>query len=899
MRFAVGTKLNHYEIIGPLGAGGMGEVYRARDTRLNREVAIKVMPPSFANDRERLARFELEARTTSALNHPNILTVYDVGNHEESPYIVAELLEGEELRDQLNHGVIGPRKAIEYATQIASGLAAAHAKGIVHRDLKPENIFITADGRAKILDFGLAKLRPHSQAVSAGSDVQTEEAITYPGVVMGTVGYMSPEQVRGQEADHRSDIFSFGAILHEMLTGRRAFLRETMAETMTAILREEPEEITQLNSKLPLQLERIVKRCLEKKPEHRFHSAHDLAFALDALSTPSGSRLEGDAASAAGKIGPVSHRRGREKWWIVGTALAALVAVGVSWAYLTRGPAEDGRLMRFSILPPENSSFGQIALSPDGRYLAFNAVGGGMMQLWVRTLDTTEAKLLPGTQDAAFPFWSPDSRFIGFFAGGALKKIEATGGPVQTLCQADVPLGGAWSRDGVILFAQMPLGLMRVAATGGAVTQVTNIDRSRQEFSQWYPTFLPDGRHFLFSISSEVKETRGIYIGSLDSNTKRRLLDEGSIVKYVPQVPGAVDSGAGWLVYGRDRGLLAQPFDARRLELTGEPVTVSDKVGSDAISFLSYNFSVSDSGVLVFDPSLNQRRQYRWVDRGGQRIKSLEITPGIFQLWLSPDEKRFVADRPDANAGTYDLWLYDASGVNAARFTFDPQHDISPVWSPDGRRIVWASAKDGVEDLYQKAASLSGDATPLLKSHHTKLPTDWSQDGRFIIYTEVDPKTKSDVWALPVTGNSESNPFHVVRSEANEGAGTISPDGRWLAYASDESGRYEVYVQKFPGGGGKRQVSTGGGDDQRWRRDGKELFYHAANGKLMAVTVKSSESLEMGEAVSLFEFRSGTVPGFGSYAVTADGKRFLIDELDAAPNAPLTVVVNWTAKAKR
>ena len=896
MKIGRGARLGHYEVVSSLGAGGMGEVYRARDTRLNREVAIKVLPASCANDEDRLLRFEQEARAISALNHSNILTIYDIGAHEGSPYIVAELLEGEELRRHLNDGAIPQRKAIDYARQIASGLAAAHSKAIVHRDLKPENIFIITDGRVKILDFGLAKLKPTKLAAGVSSEAATLNAITDPGTVMGTVGYMSPEQVRGQDADHRSDIFSFGVVLYEMLSGRRAFHGESAAETMAAIVKDDPTDLSEINNRVPAQLERIVRRCLEKKPERRFQSSHDLAFALEALSTTSGSRLETASASAE-TIRTASHSIGREKLWIAVTALAVLVALGVSWAYFTRKPLADARVMKFSILPPENSSFGQMAVSPDGRYLVFTAVAGGMMQLWVRALDATEAKPLSGTQDAVFPFWSPDSRYVGFFAGGALKKIEVTGGPVQTLCEVEVPLGGTWSRNGVILFAQVPLGLLRVAATGGEVTQVTTNDRSRQEFSLWYPTFLPDGRHFLYSISSEVKETRGVYLGSLDGKTKRRLLDESSVIKYVAD--GAA-RGAGWVVYGRDGALLARPFDADRLELSGEPFAVSDKVGNDLISFLSYNFSVSDNGVLVFDPSLNrQRRQYRWVDRGGRQIKSLEVTPGIFQLSLSPDEKRFVADRIDQKTGTYDLWLYDVSGANAARFTFDPQHDISPVWSPDGNRIVWASAHDGIESLYQKAASMAGEATLLLKSDHTKLPTDWSRDGRFIIYAEIDPKTKSDVWALPVTGNGESSPFQVVRSDANEGEGTISPDGQWLAYASDASGRYEVYVQRFPGGSDKRQVSTAGGDNPRWRRDGKELFYYAANGKLMAAPVKSGESFEISAAVPLFEFRSGTVPGFVPYAVTGDGQRFLIDSMEAEPNAPLTVVVNWTANVKR
>ena len=910
MKIAAGVKFSHYEISAPLGAGGMGEVWRARDTRLDREVAIKVLPASFANDADRLRRFEQEARATSATNHPNILTVYDIGNHEGAPYIVEELLDGEELRARLNEGAIPPRNATEYARQIAEGLAAAHAKGIVHRDLKPENIFVTTDGRLKILDFGLAKLRPQP-ATQAGSEIETQKLITDPGTVMGTVGYMSPEQVRGQEADTRADIFSFGVILYEMLSGRRAFNGESAIEVMNAILKEDPPELGEWDVKITPGLEKIVRRCLEKKPEQRFHSAHDLGYALEALSSSSGARPESQpesrpesqfdtqaAAPVATKGTGPSHLFGslRLAWAIA--ALLSIVTLGVIWAYFTRQPTADARLMKFSILPPEKSSFGQIAVSPDGRHLAFTAVTGGKNQLWARAFDATGAKPLPGTQDAFFPFWSPDSRFIGFFANGWLKKIEATGGPVQTLCEVDIPMGAAWSRDGVILFAQVPLGLLRISATGGEVTQVTTYDKSRQEFPHCYPRWLPDGRHFLYSISSELKEMRGLYVGSLDGAVKRRLLDAGPVIAYMPAVPGDPADGDGWLVFVRDGTLLAQRFDARRLAFTGDPFSLSDKVGSDLFFTNFSTFTVSDNGVLVFDPSPNrQRRQYLFVDRSGRPTKSLDVVAGIFQFWLSPDEKRFIADCVDPQIGTYDLWMYDVADAHAARFTFDPQHDYNPVWSPDGSRIVWASNQDA---LYQKAANLAGDKTLLLKSDSTKFPTDWSQDGRFIIYSQIDPKTKSDVWFLPASGSGEVKPFPVLQTDANESAGTLSLDGRWLAYSSDVSGRLEVYVQGYPGGGGKRQISTGGGDIPRWRRDGRELFYYTGDGKLMAAPVKSGENFETGAAVSLFEFRAGTVQSFAPYAVTADGQRFLINAVvETAPSAPLTVVVNWAAGMKK
>jgi Tol biopolymer transport system component len=590
--------------------------------------------------------------------------------------------------------------------------------------------------------------------------------------------------------------------------------------------------------------------------------------------------------------------------WAVAAALL-LAALGFAWAYFTRQPiTNDARVMKFSILPPEKSSFGQIAVSPDGRHLAFTAATGGNVQLWVRPLDSTEARKLAGTQGASLPFWSPDSRFIGFFADSRLKKIEITGGPVQTMCDVRSPSGGAWSHDGVILFGQLPFGLFRTPATGGEVTQVTNPDKSRQEIFHHDPTFLPDGRHFLYSIQSGQKETRGVYLGSLDSTVKQRLLDDSTRIKYVAAVTGETASGAGWLVFGRNGALLARPFDVRRLEFTGDPFTLSDKVGIDLIYVSLFTFSVSDNGVLVFDPSANrQRRQYLWKDRRGQLINSLDVPAGILQHWLSPDEERFIADRADLQTGTFDLWLYDVSGGKPPqRFTSDPASDFCPVWSPDGSRIVWASNRDSViTNLYQKAANLAGEESLLWKSNYSKIPTDWSRDGRFIIYHQSDPKTKFDVWVLPATGSGEAKPFLVVQMDADEVAGTLSPDGRWLAYASDASGRFEVWAQSFPGGSSKRQVSTSGGNHPRWRQDGRELFYYAADGKLMAAPVRSGESFKVDAAFPLFEFRAETLYAmFAPYAVTRDGQRFLINAVvDVEPNAPLTVVVNWAAGVKR
>src|SRR5262245_17957054 len=903
-----GQGIGAYKILALLGRGGMGVVYRARDERLRREVAIKVLPASFAHDADRLRRFEQEAHATSALNHPNILTIYDIGAAAPelggAPFIVTELLEGEELRAQLESGALPARSALEYALQITQGLAAAHEKGIVHRDLKPENLFVTKDGRVKILDFGLAKLRPPQPGVG-DTDATTQKRLTHPGVVMGTAGYMSPEQVRGQETDHRSDIFAFGLILYEMLSGQRAFRGASAIEVMNAILKEEPAELGETNPKIRPQIEKLVRRCLEKKPERRFQTASDLGFALESLSTPSGARPDSplDTATASSLM---SESRRNLRWlgqarqaWIM--ALALLVGMlGFAWAYFTRRPVvNDVREMKYFILPPDRSSFVGAAVSPDGRHLAFTAATGGKVQLWVQALNSTEARALPGTQGAREPFWSPDSRFIGFFADSRLKKIEVTSGLVQPLFATRIPLGGAWNRSGMILFGQSESGLLLISETGGEVTQVTTPDNSRQEIAHGSPTFLPDGRHFLYTIMSGQKETRGVYLGSLDGRLKRRLLDDFTPVKYIAAVPGDTAGGAGWALFGRDGALLVRPFDPSRLDFSGEPFSLSVKLVRDPYGFI-LPFSLSDNGVVVFDSSFEQRLrfQYRWVDRRGQTINTLDVPTGFFHHCLSPDEKRFIAERYDPRTSTYDLWLCDVSGGNPVRFTFDPAIDYSPVWAPNGS-IVWASTRDGAINLYQKAASGAGEDMLLLKSEHPKFPTDWSRNGQYIFYQQLDPKTTSDMWVLPMTGSDKGKPFRVLGTEATETAGTLSPNGRWLAYTSDVSGIFEVYVQSFPGGSGKRQVSNGGGVGPRWRNDGTELFYYAGDGKLMAASVRSGESLETSGPVPLFEFRAAGI-GFASYAVTADGQRFLIKEVvDTEPKAPLTVVVNWAAGVKK
>jgi len=900
MTFAIGTWVGPYEILSPLGAGGMGEVYRGRDTRLNREVAIKVLPASFSNDADRFTRFEQEGRATSALNHPNILTVHDFGTHDGSPYLVAELLEGENLRAQLNEGAIAYRKAIDYAQQIASGLAAAHAKNIVHRDLKPENIFIVADGRVKILDFGLAKLRPQ-RVESADSGVATQKAITDPNTVMGTVGYMSPEQVRGQAADHRSDLFSFGVILSEMLSGRRAFTGDSAVEVMNAILKEEPQDLAETNVKVSPALDRIVRRCLEKKPEQRFQSTSDLCFAIEALSMPSGSRLDTAAAlPVVTERTPAARLFGNERlaWIVAGiTVLALLASLPFTIQHLRRAPVE-ARAMRFTIPLPEKvilgglAPFWQVSVSPDGRYLAFVAASEGRTKLWVRSLDSVVAQPLAGTEGAfpqSPPFWSPDSRSIGFFAGGNLRRVEVTGGSPQTICQASQGRGGTWNRDGVIVFANIESStLYHVSAAGGVPTPMTSLDPSGQEDTHRAPSFLPDGRHFLYFVRSAQPEREGIYVGSLDQKESKLLVRSETGALYAPP---------GYLLFVREETLYTQPFDADRLQVTGDPLPVAGQM-RHSINRLA-EFSVSDNGVLVYGHGGGAASgQLTWFDRGGKQLEASGAPGTYYHLELSPDEKRVAVEVIEPQTGVGDIWVFDLSRGSRSRLTSDPEWDYNPLWSPDGGRVAFASSRVAARGIYQKLASGAGSDELLFKVYPV-FPTDWSRDGRFIVYQTSDPKTRADLWVLRLSGERQPRPF--LQTEFSETQGRLSPDGRWMAYTSNESGNPEVYVQSFPASGAKSKVSTAGGAQPRWRADGKELFYLAADRRLMSVEVKWGAGFEAGVPKALFEapIPAGQLTRY-HYAVTADGQRFLIiTPVGDAALQPLTVVVNWTAELKR
>ena len=952
MSLALGARLGPYEIVGPLGSGGMGEVYRARDPRLGRDVAIKVLPAAFSADPERLQRFEQEARAAAALNHPNILAVHDIGSYNNSPYIVSELLEGETLRSRLpslrveresasaereGAGVGSPRplrkdgealpvrKAVEYAVQIAHGLAAAHEKGIVHRDLKPENIFVTSDGRVKILDFGLAKLTQAEPALADASALPTTPPDTLPGVVLGTIGYMSPEQVRGLTADHRADIFAFGAVLYEMLSGRRAFRGETTIEAMTAILRDDPPDLPAAERHIPPLLERIVDRCLEKNPSSRFKSADDLAFALEALSSQS----ERSEVSAAVATIPVRRSVRRWVWTFAAASAISFTALAVgSVLYLRHAPA-DTRSYRSSILPSPGVSLtkfltpnARFALSPDGRRLAFvGAETGGVTRLWVQSLDGLAGQPLAGTEGAVMPFWSPDSRFIGFLAGGKVKRIDATGGPPLTLADANPNPGATWNRDGTILFASFGPGnpIRRVSASGGAPSPATTLDADTGETQHWFPFFLPDGRHFLYlavgSKTAGPTSSNGIYATALDSNERKLLVPGGSSAMYAE----------GYLLFLREQTLMAQPFDVERLELTGNAGPIAERVTIGGATGMAGGFSVSETGVLAYQTgsvevggAAGLLTQLAWFDRSGKQIGVLGDQARSGDLELAPDGRRLAVSLFDRARRGRDIWLFDIARGLRTRFTFDPADELAPVWSPDGRRVVFNARRKGHLDLYQKASSGAGAEEELLADGLDKTPLGWSPDGRFILFVAVAPKTGLDLWVLPLFGGRK--PFPFLQTPFNEVPGRFSPDGRWIAYASNESGRNEVYVAPFPGlggtpsaaaalgtPGGKWQVSTAGGNWPRWRRDGKEIFYLAPDNlapdnKLMAAAASGQGSaFEVGAVRPLFETRAiANANQRYPYDVSADGQRFLVNTLaEETTSAPITLVVNWPALVKK
>jgi eukaryotic-like serine/threonine-protein kinase len=894
MSLSVGTRLGPYEILALIGAGGMGEVYRARDTRLGRTVAIKILPSLNANLKARFAR---EANVIASISHRNICTLYDVGQQGAIDYLVMEHLEGQTLAARLEHGPLKFPDVLKYATEIAEGLDAAHRAGVIHRDLKPANIMLTSGG-AKLLDFGVAKLRlSDTSELAAISTVADSPPLTRCGTIIGTPQYMAPEQLEGKEADARSDLFALGAILYEMVTGRKAFQGGSPASLIAAIMSAEP-AIAELEKLSPPGFDNLVRTCLIKSPDDRRQTAHDVVLDLQWIA-----KRSADSIVAS----PARDRR----WpWIAAGIVLVSVTAGMT-RYLTTNNSSQPSI-RVSILPPENEepvSFP--AISPDGSRLVFCArLNSGEPILWIRALSASTFVLIPGTEGARDPFWSPDSRSIGFFANGKLKTVgaELGAGPpsVQTLADAPQPRGGTWSPDGTIVFARnIEDGLYRVPASGGDVTAVTTLDRRKLENSHRWPQFFPDGRHLLF-LSRSASVDQGIYAGTPGSSYWKLLLRTplNALVVSAPKRAAPWDvmrGGRGYLIFMREQTALAQPFDLVRLELTGEPSPIAEAVGTDINRGM---FSVSTNSTLAYRSRTDDLR-FGWFDRTGRLLEALESAAGEYPR-LSADSKHIAFDRVDAQSVAGDIWIDDVSRGIATRLTFHPAYDWTPVWAPDGTRVAFASNRDGAMDLYTKSIRAAESEQQVFKSAKRKIPTDWcrSQEGEFLVFQQEDAATGWDLWALPMAG--DRRPFPILASRFNETQGAVSPDGKWLAYRSDETGSDQVYIQPFTkltstgvnshGSIGKVRLSANGGVQPRWQGDGKQLFYVGSDRRMMSVRIRTVPSFEAAMAVPLF---TTTIPAlYQGYDVTLDGSRFLAPVSGDQRPAPLTLLLNWTHALK-
>ena len=893
MPLSAGTKLGSYEIVAQIGAGGMGEVYKARDTKLKRDVALKVLPEAFAGDSDRMARFQREAEVLAALNHPNIATIYGLEHSNGTHALAMELVPGETLADGTKReGALPVEEALKIAVQIAEALEAAHEKGIIHRDLKPANVKVTPEGKVKVLDFGLAKAFTGDTSTEDMSNSPTlSMAATMAGTILGTAAYMSPEQAKGKPVDRRADIWAFGVVFVEMLTGKQLYTGETAQETLAlVIMKEVPHD--KLPSNTPAAIRILLRRCLEKDPRQRLRDIGEARIAIERV---------GEAPAETVAPAPTAQRR-RPFGWIAAPVLLLALA-GLSFVHFREVPPAPAGVMRFQIPIKAGLSF---ALSPDGRQLAFSAPGAdGLPKLWVRALDSLTPRELPVSDltnaDTPF-FWSPDSRYLTYDGGGKLRKIDISGGPPQTVCDiGGSAVGGSWNNDGVIIFGQSPGVIMRVSANGGPAIPLTVLDSSRSETQHVLPWFLPDGKHFLYHRTSSKPEDNGIYIGSLDAkpekqNTKPLLTtDVGAI--YAPSLTAETgDPGPGQLLFLRDGALMAQPFDARQLELSGEATAVAEQVGS----FRDFGFFSAGNGKLIYKTgggTAGGSNQITWFDRQGKVLGAAGEAGNYSDMALSPDGTRAVVNRFDSQNGKVALWLVDFSRGTTTRFNFDSFDAVDPIWSSDGSGIIFGSDRNGAFDIYEKSASGAGDEELLLKSSENKDVDGVTHDGRFLLYG-----SKGDLWALPLTGDRE--PFLFLHTEFKESEARFSPDDHWVAYVSDESGQAEIYVRKFSpdsetNGGGKWQVSYGGGRSPSWGAHGKELYYLTPDGKLMAIEVGTVGGFQARTPRLLFQVPPQPVSADPkSYSV--DGKRFLfLAPVEQTTQAPFTLVMNWQAELKK
>jgi eukaryotic-like serine/threonine-protein kinase len=892
MALTSGTKLGPYEIQSVLGAGGMGEVYRARDTRLDRSVAVKVLAGHLSSSPELKQRMEREARAISSLNHPHICRLYDIGSQNGTDYLVMEFLEGETLAEKLRKGPLPLAEIYKIGIAVAEALAAAHKSGIVHRDLKPGNIMLT-EGGAKLMDFGLAK--PLGMPPSAGSGSAPSftaaatlsgpsplSPLTTAGSVIGTIQYMSPEQIEGKEADARSDIFAFGAVLYEMVASKRPFSGKSQISLASSILESDPEPVTKIKPQTPAAFEHVIQTCLQKNPEDRYLAAHDIKLELQWIAADRSALVPPPE-----KILHATPLRARAGWAV---ALLVVIALAAAAGFFFRRPAQSAQAIRTVIDPPEKTklnlvgdSAGPPVLSPDGSTLAFTTTGAdGKTSVWVRPMNLLDARMLTGTEGATFPFWSPDSRSLGFFADGKLKTIDLNGGSAQMIADAPFGRGGAWGASGVILFSPLTQSpLVGVSASGGTPVPVTKVDTVLHTSHRW-PFFLPDGKHFLY-VAINHDPSKGtndaVYYASLDGRENRELLRSQSNVVYA----------SGYLLFARGDQLMGQPFNPDTGTLSGEPQSVAKGVAND-ISTWHMDASASADGLLVFASGGTGDWQLLWMDRSGRQIGTVtDKLTNLRNMRISPQGDRIAIEM---DAGVDDIWVLDVARGIKTRLTFGPVTNAYPVWSPDGKWIAFTSDREGYSEVFRKPSDGSGAEELLLKESALHIPADWSRDGKYLIYSRGTSPADSEIWAVLLEGERKS--WQVLPHGFD---GHLSPDGRWLAYASLESGGPQVYVVPFRGGHGKWQVSANGGQEPQWSKDGKELYYFDESNNLSAVPVKEvGGALQFGAAQTIVT--SWASPNI-LYDVAPDGKKFLLDQVLQQVSQSVTVVTNFTAGLKK
>ncbi len=870
-----GSRLGVYEVVASIGEGGMGQVFRARDTKLDRDVAIKILPEAFAHDADRLARFQGEARTLASLNHPNIAAIHGLEESGGVTAIVMELVEGDDLSQRTARGAIPLDEALPIAKQIADALEAAHEQNIIHRDLKPANIKLRPDGVVKVLDFGLAKALDPSPAGSpdaTASPTVASPAMTGVGVLLGTAAYMSPEQAKGRPADKRSDVWGFGCVLFEMLTGRHVFEGDTTTEVLSGVLKSEP-NWQLLPADTPQGLRRLLRRCLQKDRRLRLHDIADARIDIDELQQEPRTHLDGI---------PGAPRPNARFVWFAATAILIIAGVGASLWLLRAPPSSPER--RLEITTPPTLDPVTMSISPDGEKVVFAATFEGRSLLWVRFMVTPfSLRPLPGTDYAQYPFWKPDSRALGFFAGGELNRIDVDGGSVRPLAHAQAGVGGTWNRDGTILFATSNgRPMSRIPETGGMAVAVTKVEAPQT--THRFPQFLPDGDHFLYYVTGSP-DVRGIYVGQLDGSPGGRLLDSDSLGVYA----------AGHVLFVQRGTLFAHAFDLERRQLTGDRFPVAENVAFNARIAAELGLSASNTGSIVFrTASAAGQRRLEWFDRSGKQLGALGDDKEGFSPALSPDGRR-VAFYRTIN-GDQDIWWLELGRGVGRQFTTHPSGDNNPLWSHDSSRILFSTNRTGIRSIFEGSITGDGSERLFLQTDQNVVPLDWSPDGT-LLYRSNDPKTNFDIWAYS-PGNRKKVP--VVRTDFEEREAQFSPDGKWIAYQSNQSGSFEIYVQPFPGPGTPLPISTNGGAQVRWR--GTELFYIALDGQLMAVPVKISSdgTIDVGPPESLFFTRiaGGPVQALDphQYAVSRDGQRFLMSTVTEVDNSPITVILNWKGK---